>query len=294
MLLRCLLKKQPIGLVQLPNKSKNYHSGIHQNHHSMQFNSSRRSSICSSSISSFCRRTLATDSSSSFSSSASASANSNVVNGTTNPTTPVFASPTSIEPSTTSSSYELARAAVAEISYFDTHAFVKQLESTGFSNAQAEEMCMLFKEVVNYVSTDVKKQCVTKPGQDVAIQQVMIHIASLKKDMIILEKSEFSALRNENEKLQLELNSLREAVKDDLIKLKGGFTLDINLEKSRSSEVTYQVQNRVHKLDSRIDSEISDVKAMLEKFKAETVRYVAGSMFTGMAILLGALRFFSN
>lgn len=27
----------------------------------------------------------------------------------------------------------------------------------------------------------------------------MIHIASLKKDMIILEKSEFSALRNENE-----------------------------------------------------------------------------------------------
>jgi hypothetical protein len=27
----------------------------------------------------------------------------------------------------------------------------------------------------------------------------MIHIGSLKKDMIILEKSEFSALRNENE-----------------------------------------------------------------------------------------------
>jgi hypothetical protein len=32
-----------------------------------------------------------------------------------------------------------------------------------------------------------------------AIQQVMIHIGSLKKDMIILEKSEFYALRNENE-----------------------------------------------------------------------------------------------
>lgn len=35
--------------------------------------------------------------------------------------------------------------------------------------------------------------------KDLAIQQVMIHIGSLKKDMIILEKSEFSALRNENE-----------------------------------------------------------------------------------------------
>jgi hypothetical protein len=40
---------------------------------------------------------------------------------------------------------------------------------------------------------------VTKSFQELAIQQVMIHIASLKKDMIILEKSEFSALRNENE-----------------------------------------------------------------------------------------------
>jgi hypothetical protein len=35
--------------------------------------------------------------------------------------------------------------------------------------------------------------------KDLAIQQVMIHIGSLKKDMIILEKSEFSALRQENE-----------------------------------------------------------------------------------------------
>jgi hypothetical protein len=32
----------------------------------------------------------------------------------------------------------------------------------------------------------------------------------------------------------------------------------------------------VHKIDSRIDSEISQVKAILEAFKAETVRYVAG------------------
>ncbi len=31
----------------------------------------------------------------------------------------------------------------------------------------------------------------------------MIHIGSLKKDMIILEKSEFSALRNENEVLRV-------------------------------------------------------------------------------------------
>lgn len=38
----------------------------------------------------------------------------------------------------------------------------------------------------------------------------------------------------------------------------------------------FDVNNRVYKLDSRIDSEISNVKAILEAFKAETIRYIAG------------------
>ena len=71
----------------------------------------------------------------------------------------------------------------------------------------------------------------------------------------------------------------------------------------------------MHKIDSRIDSEISQVKAILEAFKAETVRYVAGililndydyelfvlsiknnfkgSLFTSLVIILGALRYFT-
>ena len=95
-------------------------------------------------------------------------------------------------------------------------------------------------------------------------------------------------------KLQMDINSLREQLNDEVVKLKGSFTLDINLEKNRANEMTYEVTNRVHKLDSRIDSEISNVKALLEAFKAETVRYIAGSMFTGMVIILGALRYFSS
>jgi hypothetical protein len=73
------------------------------------------------------------------------------------------------------------------------------------------------------MAQDIKRECVTKSSQvifffliiffwnmffyssflirlkELAIQQIMIHIGSLKKDMIILEKSEFSQLRNENE-----------------------------------------------------------------------------------------------
>ena len=45
--------------------------------------------------------------------------------------------------------------------------------------------------------------CVTvfplKYFQEIMLQQIMSHIGSVKKDMVILEKSEFSTLRNENE-----------------------------------------------------------------------------------------------
>jgi hypothetical protein len=58
--------------------------------------------------------------------------------------------------------------------------------------------------------------------------------------------------------------------------------------------MNHEVMNKSQRLDSRIDTEISNVKALLEAFKAETVRYIAGSMFTGLVIILGALRYFSS
>ena len=40
---------------------------------------------------------------------------------------------------------------------------------------------------------------VTSLFKEILMQQVMSHIAAVKKDMIILEKSEFSTLKHENE-----------------------------------------------------------------------------------------------
>ena len=40
---------------------------------------------------------------------------------------------------------------------------------------------------------------------------------------------------------------------------------------------SYLVNNQINHVSSRIDSEISNVKAILEQFKAETVKYIAGN-----------------
>lgn len=74
----------------------------------------------------------------------------------------------------------------------------------------------------------------------------------------------------------MELKALKLQLQENTVKLKGGFTLDINLERNRTNEMSYEMTNKTQKLDSRIDSEISNVKALLEQFKADCIRYIAG------------------
>lgn len=58
-----------------------------------------------------------------------------------------------------------AKAFIAERGYFDTHLFIKDLTNNGFTPEQAERLCNIFKELVNYIVHDFKTECVTKAGQ---------------------------------------------------------------------------------------------------------------------------------
>ena len=54
---------------------------------------------------------------------------------------------------------------VAERNFYDTHAFVKCLVENDFTQKQSEELCELFKDIVNYIADDIRNECVTKNGQ---------------------------------------------------------------------------------------------------------------------------------
>ena len=65
----------------------------------------------------------------------------------------------------TTLSAQKSRKVVAERSYYDTYEFIQSLVAQGFTQAQAEQLCFLFKDIVNYIAQDIKKECVSKPGQ---------------------------------------------------------------------------------------------------------------------------------
>ncbi|NWZ25021.1 MCUR1 regulator, partial [Asarcornis scutulata] len=190
--------------------------------------------------------------------------------------------------------------------FFDTHALVCLLEENGFTTQQSEVIVSALVKIMNTNLDMIYKDMVTKVQQEIALQQVMSHIGAVKKDMIILEKSEFSALRSENEKIKLELQQIKKQVMDEITKVRADNKLNLNLEKSRVKELVMEQIRSIFKdqyfmlhaqqdraltqTDRKIDTEVADLKTMLESHKLDNIKYLAGSVFTCLTVALGFYR----
>ncbi|XP_026536264.1 coiled-coil domain-containing protein 90B, mitochondrial [Notechis scutatus] len=160
------------------------------------------------------------------------------------------------------------------------------------------------------VSLDtVYKDMVTQAQQEITLQQIMFQLDSIRKDMVILEKSEFANLRAENEKMKIELDQVKQQLMNETNQIRAENKLDINLERSRVTDMFTDQERKLmeastefHKKDSinnssltevnnKIDGEIAALKTLMESNKLETIRYLAASVFTCLAIALGFYRF---
>ncbi|XP_061522568.1 mitochondrial calcium uniporter regulator 1 [Phycodurus eques] len=192
--------------------------------------------------------------------------------------------------------------------FFDTHAVVRILEENGFTTQQAEALVQVLLKMTNSTMDTIYSDMVTKVQQEIMMQRVMSQIAALKKDMIILEKSEFSTLLAENEKLKIQLWQLKLQLADVMNKVRSDTLLDMNLEKSSVKELkadherklletrteimemTSEQDRHLTQTNMKIDTEVAGLKTMLESHKLDTIKYLAGSVFTCLTVVLGFYR----
>ncbi|TEA14723.1 hypothetical protein DBR06_SOUSAS3110032, partial [Sousa chinensis] len=192
--------------------------------------------------------------------------------------------------------------------YFDTHAFVCLLEENGFTTQQAEIIVSALVKIMEANMDIVYKDMVTKMQQEITLQEIMSQIANVKKDMIILEKSEFSALRSENEKIKLELHQLKQQVmvRSSFLRRERGINQNLtcvtclfqySLNERKLLEVKTEMvslhaqQDRaITQTDRKIDTEVAGLKTMLESHKLDNIKYLAGSVFTCLTVALGFYR----
>uniref|UniRef100_A0A8C6ML92 Mitochondrial calcium uniporter regulator 1 n=1 Tax=Nothobranchius furzeri TaxID=105023 RepID=A0A8C6ML92_NOTFU len=175
--------------------------------------------------------------------------------------------------------------------FFDTHAVVRLLEENGLSTQQAEVLVQVLLRTTSSNMEIIYSDMVTKVQQEISLLQVMSKIAAVKKDMVILEKSEFSTLLAENEVFFL-CYSFQEWIIDVMSKLRSDNSLDINMEKSRAKELvgTAEQDRHLTHTNMKIDTEVAGLKTMLEAHKLDTIKYLAGSVFTCLTVVLGFYR----
>ncbi|XP_029004415.1 mitochondrial calcium uniporter regulator 1 [Betta splendens] len=192
--------------------------------------------------------------------------------------------------------------------FFDTNAVVQLLEKNGFNTLQAEVIVQVLMRMTNSNMDVIYCDLVTKVQQEIMLQRIMSQIAAVKKDMIILEKSEFSALLAENEKLKIQILLLKVQLTDVMNKVRSDNILDMNVEKSRVKELKAEHEKKLLAMRTeimemtaeqdrhltqtimKIDTEVAGLKTMLESHKLDTIKYLAGSVFTCLTVVLGFYR----
>ncbi|XP_055437452.1 coiled-coil domain-containing protein 90B, mitochondrial isoform X2 [Bubalus kerabau] len=144
--------------------------------------------------------------------------------------------------------------------------------------------------------------------EEITVQQLMAHLDSIRKDMVILEKSEFANLRAENQKMKIELEQVKQQLINETSRIRADNKLDINLERSRVTDMFTDQEKKlmeatteftrndtktrgiISETGNKIDTEIASLKTLMESNKLETIRYLAASVFTCLAIALGFYR----
>ncbi|KAL7853882.1 hypothetical protein AOLI_G00207260 [Acnodon oligacanthus] len=188
---------------------------------------------------------------------------------------------------------------------FDSHALVKELEANGFEKKQAEVIMTALVTLTTANMDIVYRDMVTGAHQEIALQQIMSHLDSIRKDMVILEKSEFANLRSENAKMKIELEQIKNRLLEESQKIRADAKLDINLERSRVTDMFTEQEKKLmevnmefHKKNAEIESsavettkkidiEVASLKTLLESLKLQTVRYLAACIFSCLAVALG-------
>lgn len=194
------------------------------------------------------------------------------------------------------------------VMYVDTLKLARYLSQRAFTKEQAEAISEMLAEILDAVTDHQNKTMVTKPQQEIMVQQLMAQIASVKKDMVILEKSEFNMIRNDTEKQGAMIKQLEQKMVDDLKKLAGQVKLDLNLEKSRAIEAhainekhlqatnnkleVEEAKNEKHlkALEDKIEIELSNLRTQNEKYRNDFLKFFIGSVGSVAGLYLAYLR----
>ncbi|XP_039264834.1 mitochondrial calcium uniporter regulator 1-like [Styela clava] len=193
----------------------------------------------------------------------------------------------------------------------DTHALIKALMESGFTMQQAEALTMSMVQIVGGNSDTLQSSMVSKSQAQLTIQKFASQLAILRRDMMIMEKTDFTELVTKIERITSELEQLRRTTKDEITKISSDLTLDFNLEKGKVKDMHLDhlravedkhakifekinnIEKELQNVRSYINTENASLQTLFERYKSDSVKVAFGAIATCMTIVLGFYRIWS-
>ncbi|KAJ2413374.1 Protein fmp32, mitochondrial [Coemansia sp. RSA 2531] len=173
---------------------------------------------------------------------------------------------------------------------FDTNKLMVRLQSEGFSPQQSQAIVTSVTSVLASSTSSLLTTMVTKAEQDRTLYMYKVDFAQLKSELQMLEKTDYSMLRAENERLQGEVNKLKQRLREEITRTQAGVRLDMSLEKGRARDEQAQHEIKIRETDARIENEISGLRTQMESIKFSILQYMVGTITGTGALILAYLR----
>lgn len=176
--------------------------------------------------------------------------------------------------------------------HFDTFKFVRRLEAEGFTLEQSEAVMSSLRQVIDESMVNLSNTMVTKAEQEKTVYTYKVDFASLKSEIQLLEKNDFTMMKAEHERLQGEIEKLRQKLREEITRTQANVRLDLNLEKGRIRDEASAQEIKIKETDTRIESEIAGLRTQMEAIKFQILQYMVGTITGAGALILAYLRMF--
>ncbi|GAB2293409.1 hypothetical protein Dimus_027610 [Dionaea muscipula] len=181
---------------------------------------------------------------------------------------------------------QLANSNGSSLFLVDTLALVRKLEAQGVPSQQAEAFTAAITEVLNDSLENVAHSFVSKAEmQKIEVVQES-NLSKFQSEVKSSQEHHFALLKRETEKLQGDIDKVRNELRYEIDKVTAGQRLDLNLEKGRIRDELANQNEETTNLTNKLDREIHALRAQMEAAKYDVVKYCVGTLIAvGVAVL---------
>jgi len=146
-------------------------------------------------------------------------------------------------------------------------------------------------DVVDESIRNMAANMVTKADQEKQQYTQKVDFAQLKSELQMMERNDLAAMKAENDRLMSDIEKLKQRLREEISRTQASVRLDLNLEKGRMREEASSQDLKISEVETRIETEIANLRTSIQASKATTLQYIVGIMTGGAALLMAYLRF---